>query len=105
MQKLLFAICLWFHSLVLSFFFFYVKDSDAVQRGLEQVILGIFSISVEGGDATVPPAYVGIVIEGVEVLHDLGDISSACALLMGVYMHWTSAELKAFSEVLQKLFL
>ena len=68
------------------FFLSYVKDSDAttVQRELEQVILGIYSISVEGGDATIPPADGGIVIEGVEVLHDLGYIASACACLMGV---------------------
>ncbi len=61
------------------------KDSDgcAAQRDLEQVVFGIYSINAEGGDATTP-VDVGIVIEGVEVLHDLGDIASACALLMGV---------------------
>ncbi len=61
------------------------KDSDgcAAQRDLEQVVFGIYSINAEGGDATTP-VDVGIVIEGVEVLHNLGDIASACALLMGV---------------------
>lgn len=69
---------------------------------------GIYSITVEGGDATTPPADVGIVIEGVEVLHDLGDIATACALLMGVIYALNLSypqELKAVFEVLQKIFL
>ncbi|XP_048836091.1 uncharacterized protein LOC125726489 [Brienomyrus brachyistius] len=83
-------------------------DDTAVQRELEQLTLGIYSVKVEGGDATTPPADVGIVIEGVEVLHDLGDVTSACALLMGVIYALNLSypmELKAFFEVLQKLFL
>lgn len=88
----------------------HVKDTDgtAAQRGLEQLTLGIYIIKVEGGDATTPPADVGIVIEGVEVLHDLGDVASACALLMGVIYALNLSypkELKTFFEVLQKLFL
>ncbi|KAF4114277.1 hypothetical protein G5714_004500 [Onychostoma macrolepis] len=59
-------------------------DGCAAQRDLEQVVFGIYSINAEGGDATTTPVDVGIVIEGVEVLHDLGDNASACALLMGV---------------------
>ncbi|KAL3973686.1 NF-kappa-B inhibitor-like protein 2 [Sarotherodon galilaeus] len=84
------------------------SDATAVQRELEQITLGIFTISVEGGDASTPPADVGITIEGVEVLHDLGDMASACALLMGVIYALNLSyprELKAFFEVLQKLFL
>ncbi|XP_048854242.1 uncharacterized protein LOC125721828 [Brienomyrus brachyistius] len=83
-------------------------DDTAVQRELEQLTLGIYSVKVEGGDATTPPADVGIVIEGVEVLHDLGDVTSACALLMGVIYALNLSypmELKAFFEVLQKYFL
>lgn len=88
----------------------YVKDTDgtAAQRELEQLTLGIYIIKVEGGDATTPPADVGIVIEGVEVLHDLRDVASACALLMGVRYALNLSypkELKTFFEVLQKLFL
>lgn len=86
------------------------KDSDgcAAQRDLDHVVFGIYSINVEGGDATTIPADVGIVIEGVEVLHDLGDLASACALLMGVIYAVNLSypqELKTFFEVLQKIFL
>ncbi len=46
--------------------------------------------------------------EGVEVLHDLGDIASACVLLMAVIYAMNLSypqELKTFFEVLQKIFL
>lgn len=86
-----------------------VKDADVVaaERELEQLTFAIYSINVEGGDATTPPADVGIAIKGVEVLHNLGDIACACALLMGVIYALNLSypkELKAFFEVLQKLF-
>ncbi|XP_053273381.1 uncharacterized protein LOC128431172 isoform X2 [Pleuronectes platessa] len=84
------------------------QDTDAVERELQHIILGIYSINVEGGDATTSPADVGIVIEGVEVLHDLRDIASTSALMMGfIYALNLSypKELKAFFEVLQKVFL
>ena len=92
------------------FFLIYVKDTDstAVEREFQHIILGTYSINVEGGDATTSPADVGIVIEGVEVLHDLRDIASASALLMGVIYALNLSypqELKAFFEVLQKVFL
>lgn len=84
-------------------------DSDPTTQGeVEQILHGIYSITVEGGDAAIPPADVGIVIEGVEVLHDLGDIATACALLMGVIYALNLSypqELKGFFEVLQKIFL
>lgn len=49
----------------------------------------------------------GIVIEGVDVLHDFGDIATACVLLMGVIYALNLSypqEVKAFFEVLQKIF-
>ncbi len=61
-----------------------VSDAAAVERQLEEVILAICSISAEGGDAAAPPAHVGIVMEAAEVLQDLGDVASACALSMAV---------------------
>lgn len=95
----------YFKTFTLFSFFVCGKDSDgcAAQRDLEQV-----QINAEGGDATTAPTDVGIVIEGVEVLHDLGDIASACALLMGVIFAMNLSypqELKTFFEVLQKIFL
>ncbi len=56
-------------------------------------------------DATTTPVDVGIVIEGVEVLHDLGDIASACALLMGVIYAMNLSypqELKTFLRCFRK---
>ncbi|RXN39389.1 LINE-1 type transposase domain-containing 1 [Labeo rohita] len=81
----------------------YIK---AAVQGFTNTLLAI-SINAEGGDATNIPVDVGIVIEGVEVLQDLGDIASACALLMGVIYAMNLSypqELKTFFEVLQKIF-
>lgn len=66
------------------------------QGELEQVI----------GDVTITPAIVGIVIEDVKVLHDLGLIASAYAFLMGVIcarnVHYPQ-ELKALHSALEDL--
>ncbi|XP_028460248.1 uncharacterized protein LOC114572697 [Perca flavescens] len=83
-------------------------DVVAAERELEQLTFAIYSVNVEGGDATTPPADVGIVIEGAEILHNLGDIACACALLMGVIYALDLSypkELKALFEVLQNMFL
>ncbi|KAF4109145.1 hypothetical protein G5714_010218 [Onychostoma macrolepis] len=84
-ERLLRALCIYLNEDLSSLFKEYLdSDGCAAQRDLEQVVFGIYSIDAEGGDATTISADVGIVTEGVEVLHDLGDIASACALLMGV---------------------
>lgn len=76
--------CVIFHQLF--FVLSNVKDSDAtvVQSELDQVVHGIHTINFKKGNIKTPPADVGIVIEGVDVLHDLENIAFACALLMGV---------------------
>ncbi|XP_027140113.1 methyltransferase-like protein 22 isoform X2 [Larimichthys crocea] len=56
--------------------------ADDVQRDLEQVTMTVFVIRKEGEGLQEPPADVGIVIEGVEVLHELTSVASARALLL-----------------------
>ncbi|KAI2644372.1 Sulfate adenylyltransferase subunit 2 [Labeo rohita] len=107
-ECLLRALCVYLNEDPSSLFHEYLdSDGSAAQRDLEQIVFGIYSINAEGGDATNIPVDVGIVIEGVEVLQDLGDIASACALLMGVIYAMNLSypqELKTFFEVLQKIF-
>lgn len=89
-------------------FLSHVDSDPTTQREVEEMLHGIYSVTIEGGDATTPPSDVGIVIEGVEVLHDLGDIVTACARLMGVTYALNLSypqELKSLFEVLQKIFL
>lgn len=96
---------------LLSFFVVFlshINDSDPNTQGdVEQLLNGIYSITVEGGDATTPLANGGIVIEGVEVLHELGDVATACALLMDVIYAQNLSypqKLKATFEVLRRSF-
>ncbi|MEQ2200833.1 hypothetical protein XENOCAPTIV_003813, partial [Xenoophorus captivus] len=48
-------------------------DVEDNQEGMRQMILGIFIIKKEGAEPTDDLEDVGIIIEGVEVLHDLGN--------------------------------
>uniref|UniRef100_A0A3Q3GTT7 Uncharacterized protein n=1 Tax=Labrus bergylta TaxID=56723 RepID=A0A3Q3GTT7_9LABR len=46
--------------------------------------MAVFVIWKEGEGLQEPPADIGIVIEGMEVLHELTSVASACALLLGL---------------------
>ena len=48
------------------------------------MVLGIYIIRNEGAELTDPPEDIGIIIEGVEVLGDLGDVATGCAVLLGL---------------------
>uniref|UniRef100_A0A3B4D8X7 Uncharacterized protein n=1 Tax=Pygocentrus nattereri TaxID=42514 RepID=A0A3B4D8X7_PYGNA len=51
---------------------------------LEQLTMAVCAIRREGEGLLEPPEDIGIVIEGVEVLHELTSFASACALLLGL---------------------
>ncbi|KAL6483828.1 hypothetical protein MHYP_G00087000 [Metynnis hypsauchen] len=59
-------------------------DSNYAQRDLEQLNMAVFAIRREGEGLQEPPEDIGIVIEGMEVLHELTSVTSACALLLGL---------------------
>lgn len=55
-----------------------------------------------------PPSDVGIVVEGVKVLQELGDVTKACALLLGVIYSLNlsyPSDLKFTFEFLQKIIM
>ena len=60
----------------------YAQDaSDSVEAELAQKVMAIYQLRNQGeGGAT----DVGIVIEGITVLKDLGDVSRACCYLLGL---------------------
>ncbi|KAL7859520.1 hypothetical protein SRHO_G00146670 [Serrasalmus rhombeus] len=58
-------------------------DSDYAQRDLEQLTMAVFAIRREGEGLQEPPEDIGVVTEGVEGLHELTSVASACALLPG----------------------
>lgn len=75
---------------------------------MDQTILGIFSIKREGAQPTDALEDVGIIIEGVEVFHDLNNIANAVAILFGLMFSLDlsyPSKLKYTFEVLQKVLM
>ncbi|XP_051260738.1 uncharacterized protein LOC127366072 [Dicentrarchus labrax] len=81
-------------------------DVEDNQEAMDQTVLGIFAIKMEGAESTDGLADVGIIIEGVEVLHDLDNTANAVAILFGLMYSLDLSyptNLKYTFEVLQKL--
>lgn len=73
---------------------------------MDQTVLGIFAIKMEGAEPADGLADVGIIIEGVEVLHNRDNIANAVAILFGLMYSLDLSyptNLKYTFEVLQKL--
>ncbi|KAI3357901.1 hypothetical protein L3Q82_016289 [Scortum barcoo] len=84
------------------------NSAEDVQRDLEKLTTAVFVIRKEGEGLQEPPADIGIVIEGVEVLHDLTSVASACAHLLGLVYILILAypkPLRFTFEVFQKVFM
>lgn len=82
------------------------EDVEDNQEAMDQTVLGIFAIKIEGAEPTDGLADVGMIIEGVEVLHDLDNIANAVAILFGLMYSLDLSyptNLKYTFEVLQKL--
>ncbi|KAK0148560.1 putative nuclease HARBI1 [Merluccius polli] len=81
-------------------------DVEDNQDAMDQTVLGVFAIKKEDAGPTDGLEDVGIIIEGVEVLHDLRDVGNAVALLLGLMYSLDLSypkKLKCTFEVLQKL--
>ncbi|XP_029302698.1 uncharacterized protein LOC115018037 [Cottoperca gobio] len=81
--------------------------ADAV-RELEQLTMAVFVIRKEGEGLQEPPDDIGIVIEGVALLHGLTSVASACALLLGLIYALNLAYSKTLHftfKVLQKIIM
>ncbi|KAI5613039.1 sterile alpha motif domain-containing protein 3-like, partial [Silurus asotus] len=51
---------------------------------MASTVIAIFIIRSKDADVSDPPLDVGVIVEGVKVLHNLGDVTKPCALLLGV---------------------
>ncbi|XP_030258227.1 uncharacterized protein LOC115572365 [Sparus aurata] len=81
-------------------------DVEDNQEAMDQTVLGIFAIKMEGAEPADGLADVGIITEGLEVLHDLDNIANAVAILFGLMYSLDLSyptNLKYTFEVLQKL--
>ncbi|XP_066564929.1 sterile alpha motif domain-containing protein 3 [Amia ocellicauda] len=84
------------------------SEPSTTKRDMEQTVMAVYVIRSEGAEATDDPADVGVLIEGVEVLQDLGNIALACAMLFGVIYTLNLSYpqyLKCTFEVLQKVLM
>ncbi|TDG98529.1 hypothetical protein EPR50_G00201260 [Perca flavescens] len=75
---------------------------------MEQTVMGVYVILKEGAEPEGNPEDIGVLIEGVEVLRELGNIGDTCALLFGlIYCLNLSypADLKCTFEVMQKILM
>lgn len=84
------------------------EDVEDNQEAMQQMILGVFAIKKEGAEPTDGLEDVGIIIEGVEVLHNLGNVANAVAILFGLIYSLDLSyptQLKYTFEVLQKIMM
>ena len=54
------------------------------QKKMAETVIGVFVIKHEGAEPTDDPEDVGIILEGVEVLNELGSVAFAVAMLLGI---------------------
>ena len=86
---------------------FILQDTENSQS-LEELVLAITVTTKPGTSATESPKDIGIVIEGVQVVTDVGSIARACSILLGLTYVLNldyPKQLKYTFEVFQKLFM
>ncbi|XP_026006945.1 uncharacterized protein LOC113011612 isoform X6 [Astatotilapia calliptera] len=86
----------------------YLDTDSEAKSCMEQTVMGVYVIQKEGAEPEDDPEDIGVLIEGVEALTDLGNIAQACALLFGLIYCLNLSyppELKCTFEVLQKILL
>ncbi|KAI5086565.1 sterile alpha motif domain-containing protein 3-like, partial [Silurus meridionalis] len=75
---------------------------------LKEMVISVFVIRCEGCEVDDEPADVGLILEGVTALEDLGNVSNGVALLIGLIYTLNLSYLKELRytfEFLQKVFL
>lgn len=93
----------------INVFIYYFQDSDVdnIQAEMETVF-GVFVIRREGAEHDDGPEDVGIILEGVEVLNELGNVPVAVAMLFALVYALNLSyppEWKYTFEALQKLIM
>ncbi|XP_026118023.1 uncharacterized protein LOC113097008 [Carassius auratus] len=86
----------------------YLDVDESSQMAIAETVFGIFVIRQEGAESGDDPADVGIVLEGVEVMSELGNVAFAVVMLLGLVYALNLSypqELKYTFEVLQKIIM
>jgi len=72
------------------------------------MVIGIYVIRQPGEDVDQSPEDVGIIVEGVQVLSEIKDVTTACALLFGIIYDLNLSyptDLKYTFEFIQKILM
>lgn len=83
-----------------------IKGND-IQTGMQRCTMGIYVISKENGD----PGHhddIGVFVEGVIILDNIGSEAQACAVMLGVIYALNLAypkELRHYYEFIQKVLM
>lgn len=75
---------------------------------MANTVIGIYIVRPEDAEACDPPSDVGLMVEAVKVLQNLGDVTKACALFLGVIYSLNlsyPSDLKYTFEFFQKVLL
>lgn len=75
---------------------------------MANTVIGIYIIRPEDAETCDPPSDVGLIVEGVKVLQNLGDVTKAYAFLLGVIYSLNlsyPSDLKYTFEFFQKVLL
>ncbi|GAA6075181.1 sterile alpha motif domain-containing protein 3-like [Tachysurus ichikawai] len=75
---------------------------------MASTVIGIYIIRPENAEVCDPPSEVGLIVEGVKVLQNLGDVAKVCALLLGVIYNLNLSyppDLKYTFDFFQKVLL
>ncbi len=69
-----------------SFSLFLLQDCESAEAelGIAQTTMGIYVIRAEGAGPGDEPTDVGVVLEGVEVLPNLKNVTFGCVMLFGL---------------------
>uniref|UniRef100_A0A8C9ZMY9 Uncharacterized protein n=1 Tax=Sander lucioperca TaxID=283035 RepID=A0A8C9ZMY9_SANLU len=82
-------------------------EGDDIQRDLQKSTMGIYVINKEGGEIGAHDD-IGIYVEGVIILDNIGSVAQACTMMLVVMYVLNMAypkELKYFYEFIQKVLL
>ena len=83
-------------------------DDESIGTAMAETVFGIFVMRHEGAEPDDDPEDVGIILEGVEVLDELGNVPFAVVMLLGLVYALNLSyppELKYTFEALQKIIM
>ncbi len=93
-----------------SFSLFLLQDCESAkaESGIAQTTMGIYVIRAEGAGPGDEPTDVGVVLEGMEVLPNLKNVTLGCVMLFGLIYALNlnyPKDLKCTFEVFQKVLM